>query len=64
MADLNNRAAVGRPDYPAHELHPEWEREWVRHPAQIELLQTIVMKLDELIALAKREAGAEKGTDR
>jgi hypothetical protein len=44
-----DRAATARDDDPRRE--PRWEHEWERHPAQIELLQTIVLKLDRIIEL-------------
>lgn len=36
---------------------PNYEREWKRHPAEIELLQTIVLRLDRLIELFERDRG-------
>ncbi|HET6866299.1 MAG TPA: hypothetical protein VFH80_10260 [Solirubrobacteraceae bacterium] len=43
----------------AEQSPPRWLREFERHPAQIELLQTIVLKLDELIAAVKDRALSE-----
>ncbi len=47
------RAATGSGDSRTREprLQRIYEREWKRHPAQIELLQTIVLRLDRIIEL-------------